>query len=151
MAQSRGAFHFYFSSNWPYPKYRRRFATSPPCLKISFRVVLTLTSFFHTNILGCSPFSLDWETLSVQVSMARYRWCRHYAGDGYDCDNDDVGDGVGGYGGVGDRDVGNGAIGVNNAPPRPGVHQLNFTLIAGVGEGAAVFGRLQVFSPSFSS
>ena len=27
---------------------------------------------------------------------------------------------------------------------RTGVHQLNFTLIAGVGEGAAVFGRLQV-------
>ena len=57
----------------------------------------------------------------------------------------------GGYGGVGDNDVGNGVIGVKNAPLRPGVHQLNFTLIAGVGEGAAVFGRLQVFSPSFSS
>ena len=27
---------------------------------------------------------------------------------------------------------------------RTSVHQLNFTLIAGVGEGAAVFGRLQV-------
>ena len=27
---------------------------------------------------------------------------------------------------------------------RTGVHQLNFTLIAGLGEGAAVFGRLQV-------
>ena len=63
-----------------------------------------------------------------------------YAGDGYDCDNDVVG----GYRGVGDNDG-------NNAPLRPGVHQLNFTLIAGVGEGAAVFGRLQVFSPSFSS
>ena len=83
--------------------------------------------------------------------MARYRCCQHYAGDGYDGSNDYVGDGVGGYGGVGDRDVGNGVIGVNNAPLRPGVHQLNFTLIAGVGEGAAVFGRLQVFSPSFSS
>ena len=31
---------------------------------------------------------------------------------------------------------------------RTGVHQLNFTLIAGVGEGAAVFGRLQVPFPS---
>ena len=31
---------------------------------------------------------------------------------------------------------------------RTGVHQLNFTLIAGVGEGAAVFGRLQVSFPS---
>ena len=58
---------------------------------------------------------------------------------------------MGGYRGVGDNDDGNGVIGVNYAPPRPGVHQLNFTLIAGVGEGAAVFGRLQVFSPSFSS
>ena len=58
---------------------------------------------------------------------------------------------MGGDRGVGDNDVGNGVIGVNNAPIRPGVHQLNFTLIAGVGEGAAVFGRLQVFSPSFSS
>ena len=52
---------------------------------------------------------------------------------------------------VGDNDDGNKVIGVNYAPLRPGVHQLNFTLIAGVGEGAAVFGRLQVFSPSFSS
>ena len=59
-----------------------------------------------------------------------------------------AGDGISG---VGDSDVGNGVSGVNNAPSRPGVHQLNFTLIAGVGEGAAVFGRLQVFSPSFSS